>query len=121
MISEVSSTEDRTEDLLHHQRVPVLGNKRSCHIGTVEIAMWNRSIFERGGRVQVIRVSMFLNQFLRHNPENLSPDFSNCMHAPVSWLVKSLVGRRVDSLILIDHLARLNVSESITRHTKEYM
>ena len=38
MVNEVSCREER-EDLLHHQRVPVLGNKRSCCIGTVDVAM----------------------------------------------------------------------------------
>ena len=50
-VSPVSYKEKRKKNLLH------LRNERTFQIGAVEVAKWNRSIFERDRREQVIRVS----------------------------------------------------------------
>ena len=40
--------------------------------------------------------SVLGNQVLRHDEQELSPDFTNGVDTPVSWLVEGLVGGRVE-------------------------
>lgn len=52
-----------------------------------------------GGREEGIGESVFLDQVLRHDKEELSPYFSDSMDTPVARLVEGLVGRRVDGRV----------------------
>jgi hypothetical protein len=78
----------------------MLGDERVLLIWTIEVTYWDGTIFERSGREEVVRVTVLLDELLGHDPQDLSPDFTDSMDAPVSWLVEGLVGRWVDRLIL---------------------
>jgi hypothetical protein len=77
----------------------MLGNKRTLVI-PIEVTCGNGTVLERSRREQLVRVTVLLDELLGHDPQNLSPDFTNSMDTPVSWLVERLVGRWVDRLIL---------------------
>lgn len=79
----------------------MLGNKGLLALsGAVEVASGDSSIFQRLGREQVLRVTVLLNETLRDDPKDLSPNFANSVDTPVTGLIEGLVGRGVDGLVL---------------------
>lgn len=89
------------EYALHAESIPVLGHKRllpGC--GAIEVAFRDGTVLQGCRREQAFGVSVNVDEALGHDPEDLSPDFTDGVDTPVAWLVKSLVCRRVDSLVL---------------------
>ena len=93
------------EDELDDKGVAVLGDERlgialrivlAC---PVEVALGDRTILKGLGREEVVDEAVLLDQALRDDPQHLRPDLANGVHAPVTGLVKCLVGRWVDSLV----------------------
>lgn len=82
----------------------MLGNARTFAF-TVEVTRWDGSVLTRCGRVELVRVSVLVDEFLRHDPEELSPDFTDGVDTPVAGLVKGLVRRWVDSRVLLMNMS----------------
>ena len=78
----------------------MLGDERTRLIRTIEVTCGDGTILERSRGEEIVRVTVLLDELLGHDPQDLSPDFTNSMDAPVSWFVEGLVGRWVDRLIL---------------------
>lgn len=78
----------------------MLGDERTLLIRTIEVTCWDGTILKRSRREEIVRVTVLLDELVGHDPQDLSPDFTNSMDAPISWLVERLVGRWVDRLIL---------------------
>ena len=67
----------------------------------VEVTLWDGSVVERCRWEQSVDIAVLVDEPLRHNPEDLSPDFADGMDTPViGFNVQCLVCRRVDGLIL---------------------
>ena len=85
------------DDKLSNESVSVLGNERfggTVNIvltRSVEVASGDRPILLGQWREEGVRESVFLDESLGGNPEDLSPDLADGVHTPVTWLVESLV------------------------------
>ena len=85
------------DDKLSNKSVSVLGNERlGGTVGfvlarSVEVASGDRPILLGQWREEGVRESVFLDESLGGNPEDLSPDLADGVHTPVTWLVESLV------------------------------
>jgi hypothetical protein len=66
----------------------------------VEVALWYSSVLEGCRREQSVDIAVLVDEVLRHDPEDLCPNFTNGVDAPVTRLVKGLVIRWVNGLIL---------------------
>ena len=87
--------------LLHHERISMLWYQWLKAGGrTIEVACGHSAVFQRLRREQVLRVSMFLDKALQHGPQNLSPNFTNSVDTPIPGIVKSLICRGVDGVVL---------------------
>ena len=86
------------DDELNDEGVPVLGNKRFgrtiglVFAGSVKVTGGDGAIFLNQRREEGIREPVLFDKFIGDNPEDLSPDFSNGVYTPVTWLVEGLVG-----------------------------
>ena len=69
---------------------------------TVEVTGWHSAIFQWFRREQILRVSVFLNEYLQHGPQDLGPDFTDSMNTPIPGIVKNLICRGVDGVVLHD-------------------
>ena len=80
----------------------MLGNQGTLavHALAVEVALRNRAVLERRGREEVGSEAMLLNELLGDNPEDFCPNLTDGMDAPVTRLVKGLVCRRINGLVL---------------------
>lgn len=89
-------------DSLDDKRVSVLGDEGllAALRGPVEVACGDGSVLEGLGREEIVGEAVLLDQTLRNDPENLGPNFTDGVDAPVAGLIESLIGRRVDSLVL---------------------
>lgn len=115
------------ENKLGNECVTVLGHKglllAECIIllGTIEVALGNCAIGKRFRREEGVRVSVLGNETLGDDPEDLSPNFTNGVHTPVTRLIESLVRRGVDGVVL---KKERNEHRSVTHkgrtRTKEY-
>jgi len=88
----------------------MLGNERLG--GTVNL-VFSRSVKVTGGngavlfgqrREEGIREFVLLDEFLGDNPEDLSPDLTDGMYTPVTWLVEGFVRRGVYVDVLEMHV-----------------
>lgn len=92
--------------VLEHQSVTVNRYRRRRFTieivlgGTIKVAIRNNAVDIRLRRVQSLGVAMFLDEDLAGDPKYLSPDFTNGMNTPISWIVKGLVRRWVNGHIL---------------------
>ena len=75
--------------------------------GLVEISLGDGTILQWRRREQVIRVTVLGDEMLRDYPEDLGPDFTDGVDAPVAGLVESFVRRRVNGLVLQKKRERL--------------
>jgi hypothetical protein len=57
----------------------------------IEVALRYGSVLEGCRREQRVHIAMLIDEALRDDPEDLSPDFANGVHTPVTRLVESLV------------------------------
>ena len=94
------------ENELGNECVTVLGYKglllaeRIILLRTVEVTHRDGTISERLRREQGVGVSVLGNETLGDDPEDLSPNFTNGVHTPVTRLIERLVRRGVDSVVL---------------------
>lgn len=63
----------------------------SVFCGFIEVAFWDGSILKRRRREERVGVAVLLDKTLGDNPEDLSPDFTDGVDSPVTWLVQGLV------------------------------
>jgi hypothetical protein len=85
---------------LYDQRVTMLGDERALLVNAIEVTSGDGAVPKRSRREEFFRVTVFLDELLGYDPEDLGPYFTNGVDTPVSWLVEGLVGRWVDRLIL---------------------
>jgi hypothetical protein len=64
---------------------------KSVLSGSVKVALWHGSILEWCRREKCVDEAVLVNKVVRHDPEYLGPDFTDCMDTPVTRLVKYLV------------------------------
>lgn len=74
-------------------RLVVLAQSRS---GPVEITLGDGAVGQSLGREERFAETVLVDQLMRHDPEDLSPDFADGVNTPVSGPVEGLVRRRVD-------------------------
>ena len=109
------------DDELDNEGVSVLGDERFgaavdlIFTGPVEVPGGNGTILLDQGREERIREPVLLYKFIGDDPEDLSPDFTNGVHTPVTRLVEGLVRRGVD----VDVLKTCPVRRSRLQKTKE--
>ena len=84
--------------MLGYQRFTLASSSVLCW--PVEVALRDGTILERKRREQRIGIAVLGNQALRDDPEDLSPNFTNGVHTPVTRLIESLVCRGIDSVVL---------------------
>lgn len=75
--------------MLGHEGLLRTGKSVLCW--AVEVALGDRTIGQGDGRVQRVSVAVLLDEALRDNPKDLSPDLTNGVYTPVARLVKRLV------------------------------
>lgn len=91
---------------LRNERIAVLGDEGQLLaegvdlLGAVEVACGDAAVFEGLGWEERLRVAVLLDEALGDDPEDLSPDFSDGVYAPVAWLIQGLVSGGVDGLVL---------------------
>jgi hypothetical protein len=66
----------------------------------IEVTLWYGSVLEGCRREQCVGIAVLVDELLRHDPEDLCPNFTNGVDTPVTRLVKGLVRRRINGLIL---------------------
>ena len=82
---------------LNDESVSVLRNKRFggtvnlILAGSVEVTGGDSAILLDQRREEGFRETVLLDEFVGDDPEDLSPDFTNGVHTPVTWLVEGLV------------------------------
>jgi len=79
----------------------VLGNERLggavsfTFSGSIEVAGRNGAILFGQRREEGIREFVLLDEFLGDDPEDLSPDLTNRVDTPVTWLIEGFVRRGI--------------------------
>ena len=66
----------------------------------VEVTLWDGSVVERCRWEQSVGIAVLVDEAVRDDPEDLSPDFTDGVDFTVTGFVQCLVCRRVDGLIL---------------------
>lgn len=85
------------DDKLQHEGVAVYGNEGLGDAVSivfprpVEIASGDGAVLPGQRREEGVREPVLLDEFIGDNPEDLSPDFTDGVDAPVTWAVEGLV------------------------------
>lgn len=112
---------------LNDECVSMLGNKRfGCTVdlvfaGSIEVAGRDGAILLGQGGEEGIRETVLLDELIGDNPKDLGPDFTDGVHAPVTWLIESLVCGGVDVDTLKMHVRRYVQPKEKMQLTVEYM
>lgn len=94
------------DDELYNKGVAMFGNERLggtvglVFAGSVEVPSRDGAILVDQRREKGNREPVLLDEFIGDNPEDLSPDFTNGVHTPVTWFVEGLVCRGIDFDVL---------------------